>query len=471
VATALAYLLILINGLVSVAAPWVGITVAYLFALLTPQTIWFWTFEGVRPFLMVFMPVLLGFGLAVFAGKVQFSRLRTRINALLFVMWTCMTIAYYFGPYVDVVNAWRFFNPGYMFETLQKTYLTYLIGTLLINNDHKLKAVALVMVVTVVYMTWWTNAQYLFYGQWGRIGGPQTPSGEGIYRDENIFSTIFVVGIPFLFYFGKLVESRWLRWAVWAVIPFAWHAVFLTASRGGLLGIAATLALFILRSEKKLVGLLAVAAFAGAFAWQAGDVMTERAVSIGEYDEDASATGRLEAWKAATKMMATHPLTGVGFASFGQAFPSFSNAEPRIAHNTIFQIGAEWGLIAVTTYLILTFSTLNRLRKNGIQLRRRPWDERTRFLYCLNEATLIGFFGLFVCSMFLSLEAFELFYYLLLLANAVLVADTRFGSATADSTLAIPARMTNRRRPPFEPASASRGSRPIRFGVPDRPEC
>lgn len=243
------------------------------------------------------------------------------------------------------------------------------------------------------------------------------------------------------------------------MIPFAWHAVFLTASRGGLLGIAATLALFILRSEKKFVGLLAIAAFASAFAWQAGGVMTERAVSIGEYDEDASATGRLEAWKAASKMMATHPLTGVGFASFGQAFPSFSNAEPRIAHNTIFQIGAEWGLIAVTAYLILVFSTLNRLRRNGGQLRRYPQDERTRFLYCLNEATLIGLFGLFICSMFLSLEAFEVFYYLLLLANAVLVASARDENATADSALPIPANMTSRRTPRFEPASASTGSR------------
>lgn len=456
--TALAYLLILINGLVSVAAPWVGITVAYLFALLTPQNIWFWVFEGVRPFFMVVVPAMLGFCLAVLAGKVQFSRLRTRINALLFVMWVCLTIAYYFGPYVDTVNAWRFFDPGYMFETLQKTYLTYLIATLLIDDDRKLKAIAMVMVVTVAYMTWWTNAQYLFYGQWGRIGGPHTPSGQGIYNDENIFATVFVVGIPFLFYLGKLLDSRTLRWAVWAIIPFAWHAVFLTASRGGLLGIAATLALFSLRSEKKLAGLLAVAAFVGAFAWQAGGVMTERAASIGEYDEDTSATGRLEAWEAATKMMATHPLTGVGFASFGQAFPSFSNATPRIAHNTIFQIGAEWGLIAVTAYLILVFSTLNRLRKNGRLLLQRPPDERTRFLYCLNEATLIGLFGLFVCSMFLSLEAFEVFYYLLLLANAVLVASARDASATDDVGLLVPARITSLRTTRLKPASARAGS-------------
>lgn len=458
--TALAYLLILVNGLVSLAAPWIGITLAYLFALMTPQNIWFWVFEGIRPFFMVVVPAVIGFCLAAIAGKVQFARLRTRINGLLFVMWVCMTIAYYFGPYVDVVNAWRFFDPGYMFETLQKTYLTYFIATLLIDNDRKLKAAAMVMVITVAYMTWWTNAQYLFEGQWGRIGGPHTPSGQGIYNDENIFATLFVVGIPFLFYLGKFVDSRLARWAVWAIIPFAWHAVFLTGSRGGLLGIAATLLLFVLRSERKLAGVFAVAAFAVAFVWQAGEVMTERATSIGEYEEDASATGRLEAWEAATAMMAAHPFTGVGFASFGQAFPSFSEATPRIAHNTIFQIGAEWGVIAVVTYLVLVLSTLNRLRKNGNMLLRGAQDERGRFLYCLNEATLIGLFGLFVCSMFLSLEALEVFYYLLLLANAVLLASAAETAQQGSAAPRTPQGMAAWRAARLRPSTLSAASPP-----------
>lgn len=447
--TALAYLLILVNGVVSLAAPWIGITIAYLFALMTPQNIWFWAFEGIRPFFMIVVPALIGFGLAVLFGKVQFRRIATRLNAYLFVMWLFMTLAYYVGPYVDVVNAYRFFDPTYMFETLQKTFLTYFIATVLIDNDRKLKAAALVMVVTVAYLTWWTNAQYLFEGQWGRIQGPRNPDGHGIYADENIFSTVFVVGIPFLYYLGRYLDSRLLRWAVWAVIPLAWHAIFLTASRGALVGVAATLALFVLRSERKFAGVLAVAAFVGAFVWQAGEVMTERATTIGEYQEDTSATGRIEAWEAAAGMMAAHPITGVGFSSFGQAFPSFSNAQPRIAHNTIFQIGAEWGLIALTAYLLLMFSTLNRLRRNGKQLLRGAQDERAKFLFCLNEATLIGLFGLFTCSMFLSLEAFELFYYLLFLANAVLL-------ASAAEPVAQPGTATRARAAP----AAWRGAKP-----------
>ncbi len=82
------------------------------------------------------------------------------------------------------------------------------------------------------------------------------------------------------------------------------------------------------------------------------------------------------------------------------------------------------------TYLILVFSTLNRLRKNGNRLRDRQSTDDERFLFCLNEACLLGLTGFVVCAMFLSLQQYEVLYFLLLLSNATLVFGTRLlGSA------------------------------------------
>ena len=44
----------------------------------------------------------------------------------------------------------------------------------------------------------------------------------------------------------------------------------------------------------------------------------------------------------------------------------------------------------------------------------------------INEATLTGFFGLTTCSLFLSLQVFEIFYYLCVLTNAVVFLGKKF---------------------------------------------
>ena len=48
----------------------------------------------------------------------------------------------------------------FMFSSVQKTFLTYFVAVLLIDNVQKLKWLALALVFTVVYMTYWANARY-----------------------------------------------------------------------------------------------------------------------------------------------------------------------------------------------------------------------------------------------------------------------------------------------------------------------
>jgi probable O-glycosylation ligase (exosortase A-associated) len=435
VTTVLLYAILLLNAVAALRYPWVGMVLAYLMAVLAPHDIWWWAFQDVRPFYTVVAPALIGFLAAALTGKVDFSVLGTRINRCMVVLWICFTISYFFGPYVNVINEYRFYDPALMHATLQKTYLTYFVTVLLIDRRERLGVACLVIIATVVYLTYWGNAQYFIYHKFGRLHGPTTPDGQGIYADENNFAVLFVIGFPFLFYFGQHLKNVFLKWAVWAVIPFSWHVVFLTASRGALVGIAAVLLLFAMRLKRKSVALIVLAAFVGAFVWQAGDVMKSRSATITEYEQEDSAEARLQAWAAAIGMMEAHPLTGVGFASFGQAFPDFSDKRPRVAHNTFFQIGGEWGIAAGVTYLVLVLSALNALRKNGTRLRLLSDSEETRLYYHVNEACLLGLGGFFVCSMFLSLQGYEVLYYLLVLSNGVLWASGYFGAKKATGVL------------------------------------
>ena len=124
-------------------------------------------------------------------------------------------------------------------------------------------------------------------------------------------------------------------------------------------------------------------------------------------------------------MIVHHPITGVGLASYGPAFPHYSNMTPREAHDTFLQIAADNGLVAGIMYLLVVYGVLTALWKNGIRMKENDADAIHSFLYAANEATLASFAGLVVCSVFLSLQDFEIFYCLVVIANAVLYLSNR----------------------------------------------
>lgn len=413
-----------VNAAVSQVRPWIGVVFAYTITLLAPQAIWWWTFDGIRVSFLATAPVILGCLIHLLLGRLRYHILFSPLNAWIAILWIFMSLSYFLGAY-RTESGPTFYDSEYMYITLQKSFLAYLAASLLIDSTEKLKVAVVPILIVVTYMTYWANAQYLGGLQFGRIGGPRSLEGLGIYADENNFAVLFVIGVPFLIYLGRYIGGLTANGAVWVVTLFAWHAVFLTGSRGGLLGLAAVLLLYTLKSQRKHLALAAVAVFVVAFAWQGGDIIKDRMSTLSDYQEESSASSRLEAWDAATGMMFSHPSFGVGFAAFGIAFPDFSDKKPRDAHNTFFQIAAEWGLIAGCTYLALIWYTLTRLNRIAKALARRDSDGNARLLRHIADACMLSLSGFFVCSMFLSLQAYEVLYYLLLLSNVAIVVASR----------------------------------------------
>jgi probable O-glycosylation ligase (exosortase A-associated) len=420
------FLLLLVTSIWALRRPWIGVAASYLVAILTPQAVWYWNFEGLRPALWLLLPTLIGFGVGIARGELRLDPLRNRRIALLAALWVFFAISYFFGPYVDVGGPYRFSDAGWAFETLNKVLLLCFVAVVCIDDERKVAALAGVLVASAIYLVYWANAQYLTGQVWGRLAGPVDETGTGIYADENTFAMLFVVAQPFLWYGGFALRSAKMRYALWLVIPFAWHAVFLTASRGGLVGVAAVTTLIALRSNRKALSLLLIPALAVAYVWQAGDLMKSRAETIDEFRTESSAATRLEAWGAAWNMMRAHPVTGVGLASFGPAFPTYSPKEPREAHNTLLQVAGESGMFAGLALLLLVFGTLRALWRNTTRLQENPGPEgHGHILSLLNEATLVALCGFSVCALFLSLQMYEILYFLLVLANGILFASSR----------------------------------------------
>jgi O-antigen ligase len=418
-------------ALVALFVPWVGVLAAYMVGILNPQSIWWWQLEGMRLVMLVTLPTFIGAAFTGLRGQLRLDALRNWRTFWLLVMLGCGVVSYFLGPYSVTTLEGGLGSAAFILENHFKITLMVLVATAVSCSSRALESMAWMFIVVGLYLTWWINDRYLFGGAFGRIGGPSSPIGAaGTYEDENLFATLFVALTPFLWYGASLTPRLWLRGALWLAMPFAWHAVFLTGSRGGLLALGATILLMAYRLERRWIGAGVVVLFLIAFAWQAGDTMWERFGTIDEFREDGSSVGRLEAWDAAMRMMVAHPFTGVGPGAFIRAFPGYSDATPRAAHNTLFQFGAEYGPVAAIAFVGVIVACLVPLWRNGRRLKVAGTEQRA--LYVLNEAVLTGVLGVTVCSMFLTLQLFELLYFLVFMTSVV----AALSASTARSVMA-----------------------------------
>ena len=409
-------------GFTALFLPWVGVGAAYLIGILNPQSIWWWSFEGLRPVYWVLLPTLIGVGLVGIRGRLRWEALANVRVVCLLVIWLTGMVSWWLAPYSMTTAAEGEFSTraaAFIMENLTKIVVLAVVAMLCVRTSKQLLAMAIVMLLSGLYLTWWVNDRYLFQGAWGRLGGPLAVDSSGTYADENLFGTLFVATFPFVWYAAFSTRRYWLRFSLWLSVPFVWHGVFLSGSRGALLALGAALLVIVVRMKRRSLGIALVVLFAIAFVWQAGDTMKNRAASIDEYAEDASATGRLDAWEAGAKMMATNPFTGVGPGAFLRAFPDFSDRQPLQAHNTFVQFGAEFGplaMIAVAVLLVSCIASLWRIKPEGLFGSALPNDSD---LY-VREATLAAIVGVTVSAVFLSLQLFEVMYFLVFMSGALI---------------------------------------------------
>lgn len=415
--------LIVGTGLSALALPWIGIVSYYLLSLLGPQYIWWWNFEGLRVSLLVALFTISGIGINILKQKFDYRFLKTRLNLFVFLLWIFLSLSYFFGPFVNQFAS-NGRSPSQIFSLMNNILLFYFCATLAIDELKKIRYLSLVMVVSTLYLSYWANDQY-FSGNWsqfnsGRLMGPRSIDGGTVYADENVFATFFVTGLPFVYYMSVEVIPKWLRYLLWALIPLGWHAIFLTGSRGGLIGIGVTLLLIVLLSRKKYLAFPLLLIALVFYQWQAGSVMKDRSESIVEYEGESSAEQRLAAWRGGLKMIITHPIAGVGLGSFSTALPCFSNEIKRVAHNTLIQFTAESGVVTGVTYLMIlwTFVTNSLKIRNWCQEHEHLNETIKIELY--NNASTVSFSGLITCSLFLSLNTYEIFFVLLVINNALL---------------------------------------------------
>jgi probable O-glycosylation ligase (exosortase A-associated) len=189
-----------------------------------------------------------------------------------------------------------------------------------------------------------------------------------------------------------LVDARktLLKLVFVGTLMFLVMSVAATQSRGGTLALVAVGLYYWWNSDRKvLTGVLACGAIAIVMTLAPSHYF-ERLQSISTYEEDTSAMGRVNAWKAGTQMMLANPILGVGAGHFGRNFtkyvPGGEDFRWKTAHSVYFLAMGELGVPGIA--LLLTFLGTNLVvtMKRGREVRKRGDPEAVtdaRLLACV----------------------------------------------------------------------------------------
>jgi putative inorganic carbon (hco3(-)) transporter len=170
----------------------------------------------------------------------------------------------------------------------------------------------------------------------------------GIFNDPNDLGLVFLMTLPLMFYFynqgGKFIGLIML-----ICVGFTLYGVYLTNSRGTLLGGLILLGLYLYKRYGKVVtyfmAFLSIPALAIVFS-------KFRAISVSE----ESAYGRIDAWYAGSQMLKSYPLFGTGLGGF-------KDHHHLTAHNTYVLCWSELGVFGFLVWFTFLASLLLMLNK------------------------------------------------------------------------------------------------------------
>lgn len=271
-----------------------------------------------------------------------------------------------------------------------------------------------------IEMVIWTIVVSIgFYGVKGgiftiRSGGSERVWGpEGTFIDgNNEVALAFVIVIPLMYFLVTLTKNRWGRYALFASIFLCALASLGSYSRGALLAIGAMSVFLWLKSKEKVkLGLLMTLATPILLALMPSKWF-ERMDTINEYQDDASAMGRVNAWKMATNL-ASDRLTGGGFEIYDAGVFAQYAPNPQdihAAHSIYFQVLGEHGFPGLALYLALGIATWRSA--SAIVRLSLPYAD-LKWAVDLAKMIQVSLLGFAVGGAFLSLAYFDVPYYLM----------------------------------------------------------
>lgn len=287
------------------------------------------------------------------------------------------------------------------------------------------------IVITLSFIT--------FMGVWGIDQNLRGNIGvEGLFGyDRNAVTSVFVMYLPIAFFFAKKQKSyQKLIGIIGMLVCFS--LVILTQSRAGFLGLTMVILFMFWCSRNKVLflGWILILLLLGVII--APDGYFDRFSTMQTKDitgndiTDYSSASRLLMWNVALKMIADHPVLGVGYLNFSKANKIYAasfegkvdqrlynttfgfEGQPGLSHthNTFLNVLVEGGLVSAVPFYMMFLMVL----RNGMKLTTKyhaRHDDQLELLKLIN----CGIAGFLATAFFSNLILVDYFYWNLTISS------------------------------------------------------
>lgn len=349
-----------------------------------------------------------------------------------FVIWMCVTTVFAFYPLLS-------------WDQLTKVLKIQLMTAIAFAALRERKHIELFIWINILSIGFYGLKGGLFTlwrGGAERVWGPPG----GFIEGNNEIGLALIVAIPLMNYLRMVATRGWIRLGLLVLMVLSATAALGTQSRGALLAICAMGLVLWLRSKQKGISAVFITLFAIVLVAFMPSSWEARMQSIGNYQEDSSAMGRINAWQMAFNL-ANDQLFGGGFSiSTSTIFLKYAPApgDVHAAHSIYFQVLGEHGYIGLILFLLIWFFAFRTAAKIRADAQKRPETQWLDQLAGMCQVSLVGYA---VGGAFLSLAYFDLPYNILV----VLVVSLRwlqekrwelepqgaFGAATTSSSIPV----------------------------------
>jgi O-antigen ligase len=257
--------------------------------------------------------------------------------------------------------------PGYAAEALSdlvKMVLVYFVMATSVVSERALRGMLWIIVLGALFPALGTLRNYLHGNLYeGRA------AWVGIFSNPNEVAYSLVILMPFLAYLAS--AKSWLARLLLMAIALCYiGAVFVTFSRGGLIGLVAAAGVYAWRKRNIWLRIALVLALAGGLAF--GDKHWSRGEDFSQLNNDVSFQQRIATSKVGIDMFMDHPVLGVGLKCSVIAWALYApqNLYTRgalVTHNTFVQVFGETGLLGGIPFLLLIGAGLYHARKLALR--------------------------------------------------------------------------------------------------------
>jgi O-Antigen ligase len=388
--------------------------------------VWVW-FEYGRPTHPLGIPLMISAALLIswlLAKDKRWTRQSTLLVAFLGVMALGVPFA---------ANSFSAFWSLYAMATILVTICLPL--PVLVTSVRRVRIWIYTFVATALYVA----AFAIFNGGYG-------PAGAAGGQDENYVAAMMGMAVALAYFSIFAAKTRVTKVVLALSIP-AFLAATLAGqnvSRGGFLGLCAVFLYCLVRSPRKWIGLIVLAAVILAVLPFVGSDYWDEIMSISDVNE-GTADMRMEIWQIGIRMWQAHPIFGVGAGNFRWMVGAYQSPEQLekygrdlggsiIAHSLFVELLAELGTLGAIVVLMLLWRTVKDLGhvlrggRRGQMVPAGAGGDRAQ-LRCYADAMIGGMIACLVNGAFLSLLYYSYLWLFIAMGGAIALLSRSHGPA------------------------------------------